>query len=262
VDLQLYFRVLWRFRGLVTAGILLAISLAFFSYVSVDFDGGKPSFAYRQGEQWESLATLGVASRTFDPGSVLTPETRGILERPASEGQARERLSEIDPADFTTLPRLNEVAVQLMRLATSDGVMRIMVEDGRPIDGVLQTFPVTSGDSLVPYITFSAVAASPGEALSLARRHVDAFTTFVRARQEAAGIPASERVVIEVINEAQPAALLEGRKKTQPIIVFLTVMTVVLGLCFVLENLRPRVRTVASSDEDERSREQTRRRSA
>ncbi len=39
--------------------------------------------------------------------------------------------------------------------------------------------------------------------------------------------------------------LLEGRSKTVPIVVFLTVMLAVIGLAFILENLRPRVRPVA-----------------
>lgn len=263
MDLPLYLRVLWRFRVLVAAGLLLATTLAFFSYVKVELDGGKPSFVYRQGEQWESLATVGVASRTFDPGSVLTPETRGFLNAPGgSAPDARERLSQIDPAEFASLPRLNEITVQLMRLATSDEVTRIMLQNSGPIDGLLQTFPVTAGDSLVPYITFSAIADTPEKALSFARRHVAAFTQFVTARQEAARIPAEERVVIQVVNEAQPATLLEGRKKTQPIIVFLTVMTAVLGLCFVLENMRPRMRPVAPSEEDEQVGTQKRRRTA
>lgn len=261
MDLPLYFRVLWRFRVVVAVGLLLALTLAFFAYVKVTVDGGRPSFAYRQGEQWESLATVSVGSRTFDPGSVLSPETRGFLDAPEGEAQAGTR--QVDPSAFTTLPRLNEVTVLLMRLATSDAVTKIMTRGGRePVDGLLQTFPVTAGESLVPYITFSAIAATPERALSLASRHLDAFTRFVAERQEAANIPADERVVISVINEPQPATLVDGRKKTQPIIVFLTVMIVVLGLCFVLENLRPRMRPISSSDEGAPTWEPTRRRTA
>jgi hypothetical protein len=263
VDIQLYLRVLWRFRLLVASGLLLAVALAFFSYAKPSFDGGKPTFTYRQSQQWESLATLGVGSRSFDPGSVLTPETRGILEGPAAGEEETPRLSQIDPSELTSLPRLNEITVQLMKLATSDEVMRIMRSDGHgQIEGLLQTFEVEAGGSLVPYITFSAVGTSPEKALSLARRHVAAFTKFVQARQKAAGIPDAERVVVYAVNEPQPPTLLEGRTKTRPIIVFLTVMTAVLGLCFVLENLRPRIRPVAPSGQSDDLEEQQRRRSA
>ena len=247
MDLNLYFRVLWRFKVIVAAGLLLAVVLAFLSYASVRWDGVPPSVGYRQAEQWESLATIGVASRSFEPGSVLTPETRGILNPPVSEEGRRRGESggrPVDPADLTSFPRLNEITVQAMALATSDAVKRIIARSG-PIDGALQTFPVTAGDSLVPFITFSAITATPEAALSLNERHVAAFKKFFAAQQTAAGIPADERVVIQTVNAPQSAVLLEGRKKTRPIIVFLTVMTAVLGLCFVLENLRPRVREVA-----------------
>ena len=250
MDLNLYVRVLWRFKLIVALGLLLAFTLAFLSYATVRFDGVPPTVEYRQSEQWESLATVGVTSRSFDPGSVLTPETRGILAPPDAAGGSGSQTN-VDPADLTSFPRLNEITVQAMRLATSDAVMDLMEKDGGPIAGVLQTFPVTSGDSLVPYITFSAIATSSEVAVSLNSRHVAAFTKFFREQQAAAGIPADERVVIASINAPRNAVLLEPRKKTRPIIIFLTVMTAVLGLCFVLENLRPRGREVVPSQPQE-----------
>jgi hypothetical protein len=249
VDLNLYFRVLWRFKVIVAAGLLLAFALAFLSYASVRFDGFPPSVKYRDAEKWESLATIGVASQSFEPGSVLTPELRSFLEAPRAgdpTAEAGGQKPDIDPAKLTSFARLNEITVQAMALATSDAVKRIMAKQGR-INGVLQTFPVTAGDSLVPFITFSAIAASPKAALALNERHVAAFKTFFSERQRQAGIQADERVVIETVNAPQSPTLLEGRKKTRPIIIFLTAMIAVLGLCFVLENLRPRVREVAPS---------------
>ena len=45
--------------------------------------------------------------------------------------------------------------------------------------------------------------------------------------------------------------MIEPRKKTLPIVVFLTVMTGTVGLVFVLENLRSRVRPVPDAASDE-----------
>jgi hypothetical protein len=194
-----------------------------------------------------------VTSQTFDPGSVLTPDARSFLipEADASEEEGA-TTSPLEPSDLTSFPRLNEITVQLMRLATSDAVLTIMREGGKSIDGTLQTFPVISGESLVPYITFSAVATSPEKAVSLSNRHVDAFKEFVTARQTAANIPSDERVVLETINQPETAALLEGRPRTRPIVIFLAVMTVAVGLCFVLENLRPRIRPVKATSRQTR----------
>ena len=266
MDLNLYFRVLWRFKVIVAAGLLLALVLAFLSFANVKLDGLPPSVSHRQAEQWESLATIGVASGSFEPGSVLTPETRGLLEAPQGDETASGPAGSdnLDPAEFASFGRLMEVTVQAMALATSDPVKRIM-EKGGPIDGALADLPVNAGDSQVPFITFSAIAATrrrPGAE----RAPRGGVQRFFSDRQAAAEIPRNERVVIETANAPQSAVLLEGRKKTRPIIVFLTVMTAVLGLCFVLENVRPRVREVPPTESRQvsssRSRGRSRRRTA
>ena len=51
------------------------------------------------------------------------------------------------------------------------------------------------------------------------------------------------------MEEAEGAALVAPRKLTRPIFIFLAVMIAALGLAFVLENLRPRVRPVAAEPE-------------
>jgi hypothetical protein len=253
MDLQLYSRVLWRFRLLVVGGLLLAGSLAFFSYVDVKFTDGKPSFAYRDAEQWESAGTVEVAANSFLAGRAIDPETLSALETTGrSPEEIRKALEEANVGDFSNIDVLNLATIYLMRLAMSDDVRQIIERDGGgPIRGALQTFPVVSGEAQVPFINFSAVATSPGEAVSLARRHAAAFKKYVQGRQDDAGIEKEERIVIDTTNQAAAATLLEGRKKTRPIIVFLAVMTAVIGLVFVLENLRPRVRTVPSSQVDE-----------
>jgi hypothetical protein len=46
----------------------------------------------------------------------------------------------------------------------------------------------------------------------------------------------------------QDAVLVVGRKKTLPITVFLAVLIATLGLAFILENLRPRLRSVSLAE--------------
>jgi capsular polysaccharide biosynthesis protein len=47
-----------------------------------------------------------------------------------------------------------------------------------------------------------------------------------------------------VITKADPPVLVKGRSKTLPVVVFVTVLLGVVGLVFMLENLRPRIRPV------------------
>jgi hypothetical protein len=128
-------------------------------------------------------------------------------------------------------------------------------DDGKgPLGGTIQTFPVLAGgETPVPMIIFDAIAPTPEAAVSLAQRHVDAFKDFVTHEQNTSGIPQDERVVVNTLNAPQAASLLEDRKKTRPILIFLTGLVAVLGLAFVLENLRPRGPggTVVKVEEDE-----------
>jgi hypothetical protein len=228
VDLALFFRVLWRFRVVVLLGLSLALALSFMAYVRVDFGNGY-KMTYRENEQWESLSTLFVTDPDFTLGSVTDG---GPTDADGAAAAAQRMLA------LTSL---------YMQLATSDPVLRLMARRG-PIDGVVQTFPITStgdgrGDPL-PMMTFSATSFTPQRALALAHRHINAFLEYLRRDQLRREVEPSERVKVEVVRQPQSPALLVPRKKTRPIIVFLAVAIATFGLAFVLENMRPRVRAI------------------
>lgn len=67
-------------------------------------------------------------------------------------------------------------------------------------------------------------------------------------RQTEAGIPANERIVLQVLETGANAQLLSPRKKTLPALVFMAVLAATLALAFVLENVRPSSRPVPSGD--------------
>ena len=53
---------------------------------------------------------------------------------------------------------------------------------------------------------------------------------------------------MQVINSGTKPVVAIGRSKTLPGVIFITVMAATFGLVFVLENLRPRVRTIPQAD--------------
>jgi hypothetical protein len=228
VDVALFSRVLWRFKAIVLIGLSLAFALAFLSYVKVDFGNGF-KLTYRENAQWESLSTLFVT----DPRFTLGATNDGGATDPDVAAAAMQRM-------------LNLTALY-MQLATSDQVLRDMARGG-PIDGAVQTFPITStgdgrGDPL-PMMTFSAISVTPERAHRLAGRHIEAFLGYLRRDQNRRRVAQADRVQVEVVRQPQAPTLLVPRKKTRPIIVFLTVAIATFGLAFVLENIRPRVRAV------------------
>jgi hypothetical protein len=229
VDLALLFRVLWRFKPIVLLGLSLALALSFLSYMKVDFGNGM-KLTYRENEQWESLSTLFVTDPDFTLGSVADG---GPADADAAAAAAQRMLS------LTAL---------YMQLSTADPVLRLMARNG-PIDGVVQTFPITStgdarGDPL-PMMTFSAVSTSPQRAHRLARRHINSFLAYLRRDQDRRAVEPAERVQVQIVRQPQAPVLLVPRKKTRPIIVFLTVAIATFGLAFILENMRPRVRAIS-----------------
>jgi hypothetical protein len=255
MDLQLILRVVWRFKVLVACGVVLAVALGTLSFVKVSLVGGKPAMEYRQAEQWESLSTLFVTSKGFPWGENGVKKIVPQTQTPATgTDPATTDGKTTDPQPTETGPdpgQLVSLAALYVRLATSDPVLDVMKRDGK-IDGVLQAFPVASGDNgegqELPMVTLSAIAGTPEAARQLAGRHAQAFVKYLRHEQAAANIPADERVVIQVVRQPQAPTLLEARKKTRPVVVFVAVMIAVLGLAFMLENVRPRVRMLPAQE--------------
>ena len=138
MDLQLFLRVAWRFRLLVAAGLLLALTLTLLSVVRIDLGSG--SLAYREQEQWTSDATLLLTEPGF-------PYGKSVADEGASSSA-----------------RFAELATVYSGLATSDEVRRLMRREG-PVgdDAILQAAPVTipGKDIYLPMLNVSVVASSP-----------------------------------------------------------------------------------------------------
>jgi hypothetical protein len=237
MDLQLILRVLWRFKLLVSCGIVLAVLLAVLSYVKLPTDG---KITYRQAESWESLSQIFVTSKGFPWGS-----TANAPDEPVPAEEQKTDPNVLDPVHLTALAAL------YTRLATSDQVIRLIERDG-PLNGTLAAYPVASDDNgngePLPMVTFAATAQTPQAAQDLAQRHVDSFVNYIESEQRRAGLPREERVVVDIARQPQPATLLVGRKKTRPMVVFVAVMIAVIGLAFALENVRPRVRVLSGTE--------------
>jgi hypothetical protein len=238
VDLPLYGRVLWRFKLIVGVGVFAAIALAVLAYARVSFQGGRPSLTPRQAQVWRADALLLVTQRGFPWGS---SEQRYIPGNPANG---------LPPVPVGDMSRLSSVAMVYSQLADSDEVKADARPKPVPPDEKIATSPYAPASAppgtVLPMVALSADAATEARAAALVNARVDAFTQLIRAKQEAAGTPERDRILIETLERGRPkaATLIAGRKKTLPLVVFMAVMIVTVGLSFMLENLRPRVRPV------------------
>jgi hypothetical protein len=234
VDIQLYLRVLWRFRVLVVIGLLLATSLAFLSIVNISFDGGL-KFSYRETPPWRSEATLLVTQGGF-------PEGRSIFDEAATSPDITENTY---ISRFADPSRFERLALLYAHFATSDEVRQRMRRDG-PLNGRIdaEAVPAPDGGSLLPIITVTATSPTPAAAKSLANRTVNAFREFLQEQQQASRIDAEDRVELPVINRPDRAEQVGGQPLLRPAFVFLLVFMISVALAFILENLRPRIRQV------------------
>ena len=239
VDLRLYAGVVGRHRLVVGGGLVLALALAFL----ITFRVGSDGVGYRQSEEWSSTSRLGVTQQGFPWGRLFATGASSLT--PAAQAK-RLGIPVADPNRF------KDLAFLYAELATSDPVRRLMVREG-PLEGKVAAAPVIGENGItLPLVDVTASSTSAANAKTLAQRAADALVTYVERQQRANDVPASDRVVLEKILRAEKATIVKPRSKSLPILAFLGVIAVTLGLAFALENLRPPVQLVTDQpDENE-----------
>ncbi|HEX9599143.1 MAG TPA: hypothetical protein VF963_07180 [Gaiellaceae bacterium] len=227
MDLQLYLRVIWRFKWLVAVGLVAAFSLSVLSMFQVSLKS--PHLKSRSVEQWRSTQTL-----------LVTPPGAPWLRVGNSANS--------DPQKFSTLGTI------LVQFVMSDEVRRL-INRSWPLTkyDVIQAFPVlaqsyNSNSPPLPLISVEVTSFSGFRSRQLVEHTTAAFRDYVEQLQAQNSIPTDRRVVVTTVRSYEPPLLIAGRSKTLPVVIFLTVMIGISGICLVLENLRPRVRAVARDD--------------
>jgi hypothetical protein len=223
VDLRLYFQVLSRFRWLIAFGLVLANALALLTIARVD-GSLPPRFEYREQEIWESKSRVVLTQPGFPWGRAILKPEQG------------------DPG------RLYGLADLYAQFAKSDRARELAERDG-PLPGSFTAEAVAGAQGSLPFVTITGTSTSPGAAMEVADRGADALRRYVVSYQNAARIKPKSRVYLDTVWGARPAQLVQPRRMTLSVVVFLTVMMAVIALAFVLENLRPRVRTIEGARE-------------
>jgi len=214
MDLRLFTGVLRRDSRLVLAGVGIALVLAILSFVRISPTG----LAYRQHEVWSSSAIL-----------LLT--THGGFPWGRSEGSSN---------GYPELAALTDLYAQF---ANSDDVKRIMRRRGAPKTWRIKAVsvqPASPYNGAPPLISLGSTAFSARQSVQAARVATSALVSYLTTRQSAAGIPAAERVKLQVLQAGTKPVVVEPRRKTLPIMVFLAIVSLTVALAFVRHNLEQR----------------------
>lgn len=228
MNLALYLRVVRRHKIIVGVGLVLAVSLAFLSMVRVSFAQGV-HVMYRNPEIYQAKELL-LVSETGFPWGRSTPTVGSDSTKP-------------DPAGAVAAQnRLTSIAVLYAQFANGDPVRQILLRDGfvkrRDVNAVPVIQSYSSVGPLLPLIEIDGNGPSKEAAITIARRETNAFLEWLRERQDTAKIPAEQRVVVQELNNASTAQLVQGRKKTMSILVFMVVMLGAFMTALVRDNLQ------------------------
>lgn len=237
MDLRRYAEVARRWWKVLAVGFALALAIAFVAAFRIGGDG----LEYRTSATWQADQDILLTTQGFPLGRAkATLESGGGDSAVIGEGD-----------QLAVSARLIELAGLYAQLSSSDAVVALMEETGPPVEGELSALQFTTpGGTGLPAVRLQALASSPDEAIELVRRNSEAFETLVRERQRAAEIPASERVVLATLREAQVATEVSGRSLIAPVVAFLATLAFTVGLVLLLENVRPARAVATSSDAD------------
>lgn len=236
MDLAAFMRVLWRFRMLLAAGLVLAALAAFFSVARIDFGGGTPSVSYREQQEWVSTATIFVTQDGFPWGRAILDEMVKV-ETPGQEPTYVPRYGE--PGRYSGLAAL------YAELAKSDAVRQEVLVGSTPGQRYDPQVVQSAQSGALPLIYMVGYGPSPQAAVDVANRATDAFRSFLEGEQARNQIPGEKRVDVVVTQEAAGAEVSEGRSPARPVFLFLLVFMMFVALSFALENVRPRPRPAA-----------------
>ena len=231
MDLNLYFRVLWRFRLIVAVGFVLAITVAFATVAKVGADG---SISYRQQPTWQGTTRLFVTQQGF-------PWGRTVLPGDPTSAPSTSTSSGLQFADPT---RLAGLAIYYAALINGELIQR-QIRRSFPPKTILSAAAVTdtATNSPLALVDVTSVAHSSAQARRVSQEGASLFRSYIADQQASAGIPLKERVLLQVVSTK--AEVIAGRKKTLAIVAFLAVLIATIALAFVLENQRPRIQAVA-----------------
>jgi hypothetical protein len=238
MNLARHAAVLWRFRRITAAGLLLGIFLAVFASYNITSSGLKP----RGVSTYTSQSQLLVTQPGFPEGRPVLPTTQTIDPNTGKPVVDPTKPDFADPARFLTL------ADFYTKQIVSDDILRRLPARISPTQVMASPLPAVSGAPILPIIQLDTIGATPAAARQLNIDLTKALREWLEDGQRKNDIAPAKRVVIETLNAPEPGVLTSGPSKTASILALLLALIGTIALTHLLENLRTR-RDAAQLDE-------------
>ena len=230
MNLARHAAVLWRFRAVTAAGLLLGIVLAILASYKVTTGG----LVARGTSTYSSTSQLMVTQPGF-------PEGRTVLPTGPPIGAATEQ-PEVDPdrLEFADPVRFLGLADLYTKLIVSDEVRSRIPE--RPAAAQISASPVpaVSGAPILPIIELTTLAPTAEGATQLNLAAAKAMRDLLKERQSKNDISTAQSVQVTTLNAPSPGALMSGPSKTGSILALLLCLIGTVAVTHLLESLRPK----------------------
>lgn len=228
MNLARHAAVLWRFRALTAAGLLLGIVLAVLASYEVT-----PGGIDRRGTStYSSASQLLVTQAGFPEGRVTLPTGPAPGARTEQPEVDPDRLEFGDPNRFMLLTDL------YTKLIVSDEVRRRI--PGRPAETQIDATPVAggSGTPILPIIQLTVTAGSPRAATTLNANTAGALRALLAEKQVSNGISPAQRVRIATLKAPSPGVLTAGPSHTASILALLLCLVGTVAVTHLLASMR------------------------
>jgi energy-converting hydrogenase Eha subunit F len=254
-----YSAPLKRFWLVLALGVVLAAAVALTSAFSVAL-GVPPELTAREQPSYTAGTQLEVSSP-------VEPYYRSAVDVPVVAPASRD--DEDEPA--TNLAEQEEPSVATLVVAANyypyviegDQVKALRERLYGKIEGTVTASAIGATSTpnrmepgRLPFIQLVATSDSPENAKRLAQTTADAFIRFVRVQQERGGIRPAQRLVIKQLRKPERTFEIGGTSMNLPILIFVALVGVAVGLVFLLDRLFPRrVPSVVVADGSARERD-------
>ena len=248
MNLARHASVLWRFRRVTAAGVILGIALAVFASYRISSSGLEP----RGSETWSAVSQILVTQPGFPEGRVTLPEKQ-IDDALTSDGEqaVEENAAPNDQVEFADPARLAALGDLYSKFLTSDEVLSRVPEHPPAASVMASPFASSQGGLLLPVIQLTTMGPTPEAAQRINVSVYQALLDFLEERQSANEISKAARVDLQLL-VAPELTLMSGRKPTASVVVFMLVLLGTVGVTHLLEALRLRrdANTLANVDWD------------
>lgn len=236
MNLARHASVLWRFRRVTAAGVVIGIVLAILASYRVGPGGLEP----RGVETWSAVSQILVTQPGFPEGRVTLPEKQ-LDSAVTTEGDeaVEENAPPADQVEFADPARLAALGDLYSKFLTSDVVLSRVPEHPPAASVMASPFASSQGGLLLPVIQLTTMGPSAEMAQRINVNTYKALLDFLEQRARANDIPRSKRVELELL-VAPEMTLMSGRKPTASVLAFMLVLLATVAITHLLEALRNR----------------------